>query len=86
MQLVIDREKDDPPSTIPARGWAGWFRARRGEPFVKLAEAADYNACWELLLDILAQRGQRGGDSLVAARGVDPNRGASARRPATAGR
>ena len=84
MQAIIEPSTGPPPPAPPA--WAGWVRPHRGAAFVKVAEAADYDKCWELLLDRLHERGQRGGDSLVAPFDVNPNQGASARRPTTASR
>jgi hypothetical protein len=86
MHVTIDREKDDPPSTTPTPAWCGWFRPHRGVAYVKIAEAADYGACWGLVLDELARRGQRGGDSVVMPAGVDANESASVRRPTATGR
>ena len=83
MRTATSTEPPPPPS---APAWAGWFRPHRGARFEQIVEAADYSECWERVLNVLAERGQTGGDSLVAERGTDPNKGASARRPASADR
>ena len=81
MSTATDTEP--PPAPPP---WAGWFRPHRGARFEQVVQAATFDLCWDQLLKSLAQHGRRGGDSTVLPRGTDPNAGASARRPASAGR
>jgi hypothetical protein len=54
--------------------WAGWWRPRRGERWVRLAEADTYDTAWSLLLDAVAEC--RGGGDTFVGRADHPQRAA----------
>ncbi len=66
-----------PPA--PDTSWYGWYRAGKGQRWVRLAEARSYEEAWNLLLDRLPREG-RGGESLVLSAGRDPNHQPATRR------
>ena len=56
---------DAPPVFI------GWWRPRKGLPWMRIAEGADYDTTLGRLVEALSA--MRGGDSVVLRAGEDPN-------------